>query len=217
MRPPPGYPFAGDLPSRPLPTSKTDAETQRRASSLGLVAFAGAMMGAGFMLVALVTAEARHAQLAQESVHMSLAPSASSAEEAPEIVDTPSRVVDSPAPLPPPIERNVPVFPARFLEGCSAHDLDAIEHGLSTAIGRGAPLYNDGDIVACADIYESAARDLEAALPASCGGPVHALADGRGTAGKLASPNARAWAMRDAFDGLIEIMERSRSGGVTNL
>jgi len=131
-----------------------------------------------------------------------------------------SRVVDSPSPPSPeapPIERRVPVFPARFLEGCSARDLDMLEHGLSTAIGKGAPLYNDGDIAGCVDVYDEAARDLQASLPPSCGGPVRALGEGRGTAGKLSQPTAKAWALRDAFDGLIEIMDRSRTGGVPSL
>jgi hypothetical protein len=135
----------------------------------------------------------------------------------PEGPDTPSRVIDSPVPLPPPVERNVPVFPARFLEGCSAGDLETIEKGLRATIGKGAPLYNDGDIPGCVDTYEHGARDLESALPASCAGPLRALADGRAAAAKLTLPNGRAWAYRDAFDGLIEALDRSRTTGVTSL
>ncbi len=217
MRPPPGYPFVGDLKSRPPPPGEEPA-----ASSAGVVAFvlafAGAMTGAGFMLVALVAAEARHsAAMVADGPQMSLTPSVQAEAEASDADGPPSRVVDSPVPLAPPIERNIPVFPARFLEGCSAHDLEAIERGLGDAIAVGAPLYNDGDVAGCVVAYEHAARELEAALPASCSGPVRALSEGRATAGKLALPGARAWAMRDAFDGLIEIMDRSRRSGVQNL
>lgn len=174
-------------------------------------------MGAGFMLVALVSAQAHRdahaASLSADSPQMSLAPG----DEGLEGPATPSRVVDSPSPLSPPIERNVPVHPVRFLEGCSAGDLESIERVLGAAIGKGAPLYNDGDFAGCAEAYDHGARELESSLSASCAGPVRALADGRVAAERLALPSGRAWAFRDAFDGLIEILDRSRTSGVTSL
>jgi hypothetical protein len=177
------------------------------------------MMGAGFMLVALVTAQSRHAAQAAQSP-LATSPMALSAEDS--LDDSaeptaPRKVVDSPVQLPPPITRNVPVFPGRFLEGCSAADLETIERVLSATIGKGAPLYNDGDVAGCADAYDQGARDLEEALPPSCSGPTHALAESRAAASKLELPNGRAWALRDAFDGLIEVLDRSRSSGVNSL
>ena len=180
-------------------------------------------MGGGFMLVALVATQARHGarEVAvdfpepNDRTRMPAIPT----DDTP--ADTPSRVVDSPSPSstppPPPIERKIPVFPARFLEGCSPHDLDVIEHAVSAAIARGSPLYNEGEVAACSEVYETAAGDLVAALPARCHGPIQALGDGRTAASRLVLPSARAWAMRDAFDGLVEAMDRSRAGGVSNL
>ena len=217
MRPPPGYPFVGDL-EEPAAAARRRAGGELGGRRRVRLAFAGAMTGAGFMLVALVAAEARHsAAMVADGPQMSLTPSVQAEAEASDADGPPSRVVDSPVPLAPPNERNIPVFPARFLEGCSAHDLEAIERGARRRIAVGAPLYNDGDVAGCVVAYEHAARELEAALPASCSGPVRALSEGRATAGKLALPGARAWAMRDAFDGLIEIMDRSRRSGVQNL
>ena len=169
-------------------------------------------MGVGFMLVGVVSAEARRAaQPAREAPQVSFADDESTSEG----TASPSRVVDSPMPASPPIERNVPVFPGRFLEGCSASDLETIERVLSGTIGKGAPLYNDGDIVGCAAEYERGARELETALPQACAGPVRALAESRAAAAKLVLPAGRAWALRDAFDGLIEVLDRSKTAGVS--
>jgi hypothetical protein len=170
-------------------------------------------MGAGFMFVA-ISEEARREAAAlspsePEPSRMVLIPTDDG--DGP----PPSRVVDSPAL--PPIVRKIPVFPARFLEGCSSVDLDTIERGLASAIARGAPLYNEGDSTQCALIYDEAALSLETALPAACGGPAHALSEGRTLASKLTSSHARAWALRDSFDGLIEVLDRNRSGGVQSL
>jgi hypothetical protein len=174
--------------------------------------FAGAMMGAGFMLVGLMSAEARHHRaVAAETAEMTVDTLEPSSKE----ID--SRMVDTPTESPPPVVRNVPVFPARFLEGCSAGDLDTVETVLTNVIGEGAPLYNSGDVEGCADVYERGARELEAALPATCKGPQQALADGRASANRIGHANGRAWALRDAFDGLIEVLDRSRAAGVSNL
>ncbi len=223
VRPPPGYPFAGDIPGRPLPDEASEGRRSEQLQSAPgaafILAFAGAMMGAGFMLVAVVSTQARHAAEAAaspastEAPQMTLAPD----EDGPEDPATPSHVVDSPLPASPPIERNVPVHPVRFLEGCSAGDLETIERVLRATIEKGAPLYNDGDVAGCAEAYERGVRELETGLPPSCGGPLRALAEGRAAAGKQSQPNGRAWAFRDAFDGLIEILDRSRTSGVTSL
>ena len=218
MRPPPGYPFVGPLKSRPPPPIEGGAE----ASSLGLagfaVAFAGLLTGVGFLLVAIMVGQLRQGAgtLTPSSQRMAIEPTAaeSTREELPAGADPSRRVVDQPGPSP---IRNVPVHPARFLEGCSASDLDGIEEALSHSIGRGAPLFNGGDVAGCAEEYEQAATKLEAAIAPSCAGPVRALVAGRTTATKLAEPSAQAWAMRDAFDGLLEVIERSRSGGVDRL
>lgn len=77
------------------------------------------------------------------------------------------------------------------------------------AIQRGAPIYNDGDFRGCYETYERAARQIEGGLGPRCGGPRRALEAGRQRASGLSHDAERAWAMRDAFDGLILVIERS--------
>ena len=77
---------------------------------------------------------------------------------------------------------------------------------MSEAIDVGAPVYNQHHFAACFHIYEGAALDIEKRLPLACPGPKKAMKDGRTKAQKLDDPAAQAWAMRDAFDGLIEVI-----------
>jgi hypothetical protein len=171
------------------------------------------MTGVGFLLVALMVGQLRQGvgTLTPSGLKMAIEPAASEST----IEEDPShRVVDLPGAAP---TRNIPTHPARFLEGCSASDLEGIEAAITSSIGRGAPLFNAGDAAGCAQEYEEAATKLEATIAPSCVGPVRALGEGRVAATKLALPNAQAWAMRDAFDGLLEVIERSRSGGIDNL
>jgi len=218
MRPPPGYPFEGPLPSRPPPPSTTGERAKE--SPLGLaafiLAFSFAMTGLGFLLVALLAGHlAAHAgDLAAGGPASGFDPRAP---DELRTLESMTHVVDSPSMLAPPMPRNVPVHSVRFLEGCSGDDLDVLEEALGTAVARGAPLFNGGDADACVAEYERAARSLESSLPASCRGPVESLAAARATAAGLAPASARAWALRDAFDGLLEVIERSRAGGVSRL
>ena len=53
-----------------------------------------------------------------------------------------------------------------------------------------------------------AASDLERKLGASCQRPAKTLADGRKRAARLADPSEQAWAMRDTFDGLLDVIRR---------
>jgi hypothetical protein len=108
----------------------------------------------------------------------------------------------------PPVKRDVPVFEGRLLDGCSHADLDAVETGISDAIDVGAPLYNAGDFDGCYRTYESAALTLERKTSAQCKGPAKALRTGRENAAKLSTPAQQAWAMRDAFDGLLDVIGR---------
>ncbi len=221
MRPPPGYPFAGDIPARP-PEPDPDGASSRAPDNplapLGVaLMFAGAMMGVGFLLVAFL-AQGRHVLLSPralpahprvapddlmgDSIESALAPRSSAGGE----LVTP---------------REVPVYPARVLEGCSTEDLALLEEGISMAVAHGAPLCgSDGDMAACVDVYEHSARVLAASLPASCAGPTRALELGASVTGARATPDAaqaRAAALRSAFDGLMEALDRSRAGGATSL
>jgi hypothetical protein len=112
----------------------------------------------------------------------------------------------------PRVERHVPHHAPSVLNGCSAEAVALIPKTLGDAISVGAPLYNQGNFSACFHIYEGAAMDLERRLPKRCTGPKHALAEGRARASKLNDPSAQAWALRDAFDGLFEVLERREAG-----
>jgi hypothetical protein len=109
----------------------------------------------------------------------------------------------------PPVSRHVPHHPASILDGCSHDDVSAVADGIDGAISVGAPLYNSGNFAGCYHLYEGTAADIERKLSTSCVGPGRALETGRTRAASLGDPSAQAWAMRDAFDGLVEVIERA--------
>jgi hypothetical protein len=108
----------------------------------------------------------------------------------------------------PEVKRSIPVFNARLLTGCSKADLDSIETGIADAVGVGAPLYNQGDFDGCYKTYESAARSIERDLGKTCKGPAGALAASRARAATRKTAADKAWAMRDGFDGLLDVIDR---------
>ena len=108
----------------------------------------------------------------------------------------------------PKVSRQVPHHELSIWAGCDKPALALVGHGIADAIDVGAPLYNDGNFAACYHVYEGAALDIERRLPKACKGPKQALATGRRHADKLDDPSAQAWAMRDAFDGLTEVLMR---------
>lgn len=113
------------------------------------------------------------------------------------------------APPEPHITRNVPHHPLSTLSGCSTEQKVLIFKTIRDAIEVGAPLYNEGKISACYQVYEGAAADLTQRLGGTCSGPKRALGEGRKRAAKLDAPTAQAWAMRDTFDGMLELLERA--------
>jgi hypothetical protein len=106
----------------------------------------------------------------------------------------------------PHIKREVPHHDVKLLAGCSPEDLERAARIMAEAIEVGAPVYNQQHFAACYHIYEGAALDIEKRLPVTCPGPKKAMRDGRARAQKLDEPAAQAWAMRDAFDGLMEVI-----------
>jgi hypothetical protein len=120
-----------------------------------------------------------------------------------------SAATSSPHPDLPTIARHVPTHSLLLLEGCSQANLMTIADVLINAIEEGAPLYNLGNFAGCYQTYVSASLDLEHRMPRTCSGPVRALADGRATAHGCQRVSEQAWAMRDAFDGLLEVVARS--------
>ena len=87
--------------------------------------------------------------------------------------------------------------------------MTVLADGIDGAISVGAPLYNSGDFAGCYHLYEGTAADIERKLSSACSGPTRALESGRTRAASLSGPSAQAWAMRDAFDGLLDVIERS--------
>jgi hypothetical protein len=107
----------------------------------------------------------------------------------------------------PAVERRVPHHPLTILDGCSEDDLRLLANGIDGAISVGAPLYNAGNFAGCYHMYEGTAADVERKLGESCVGPRRALEAGRTRAASLDEAGAQAWAMRDAFDGLLHVIE----------
>jgi hypothetical protein len=106
-------------------------------------------------------------------------------------------------------QRDVPRHELTLLNGCTDANKVLIFKTLRDAIEIGAPLYNQGRLAACYHIYEGAAADLTQRLPRACGGPKRALSAGQHRAAKLSDPAEQAWAMRDSFDGMLELLARS--------
>jgi hypothetical protein len=108
----------------------------------------------------------------------------------------------------PQITRDIPHHDVKLLAGCAEGDLELAARIMAEAIEVGAPVYNKRHFAACYHIYEGAALDMEKRLPTACPGPKKAMRDGRLKAQKLDNPAEQAWAMRDAFDGLMEVILR---------
>ncbi|HET7505770.1 MAG TPA: trypsin-like peptidase domain-containing protein [Kofleriaceae bacterium] len=104
------------------------------------------------------------------------------------------------------IVRRVPMHELTVFDGCSSDDIGEVVHQIGEAIESGAPLYNDGKHEACFRIYEGTAVKFEHDAP--CPGVRTAFGDGLLRAGGLSTFKEKAWAMRDTFDGLIDVAKR---------
>lgn len=103
--------------------------------------------------------------------------------------------------------RNVPEHPTSLLDDCQMSQRNTIVREIEQAIKLGASLYNSGKIEACFRVYAAAALDLEKKLPA-CPGPKRALLAGVSYADELTGWSDKAWAMRDAFDGVLAVIAK---------
>jgi len=106
----------------------------------------------------------------------------------------------------PKIQRRVPQHEVSYLDGCTDENLRFVAEEIAGAIEKGAPIYNDGDHETCFRIYEGTALRLENDLPVECKGPREGLGQGLLRSGTLDSYTEKAWAMRDAFDGLLNVI-----------
>jgi S1-C subfamily serine protease len=107
-------------------------------------------------------------------------------------------------------KRTVPHHPVALLDGCSTDAQKLVVHMLGEAIEAGAPLYNDGKPAACYHVYDGATSDVLRKLPAACRGPARVLSDAQRHAASLPNPGAQAWALRDAFDGVLDVIARKQ-------
>lgn len=104
-------------------------------------------------------------------------------------------------------ERRVPNHPLSVLDGCTADQLAEVFKSISEAINIGAPVYNRREYEACFVIYRKVGEKFEGDRT-YCKGVRDAFGQGLLRAETLESFSDKAWAMRDAFDGLISVIER---------
>jgi len=114
--------------------------------------------------------------------------------------------------LPPPPPRNVPHHALAVLDHCAPASIARIAQAIEDAISVGAPLYNQGSFEACFRIYEAVTLELQQSVPA-CGAAKKALMVGVRQAATRKSDVDKAWAMRDAFDGMLDVIERKLEQG----
>jgi hypothetical protein len=107
------------------------------------------------------------------------------------------------------IRRQVPTHAISVLDGCSLQDIQDVVSSIAQAIEVGAPLYNKKTkqgYEACYRVYEGTALRYE--HDAACKGVRSAFGDGLLRASSMQTYKEKAWAMRDTFDGLINVAKR---------
>ena len=108
--------------------------------------------------------------------------------------------------------RQVPDHPLSVLDGCSPKQVAEMFEAISDAISLGAPVYNRGEHEACFVIYRKVADKYEGDK-AMCKGVRDAFGQGLLRAETLEDFTAKAWAMRDTFDGLLDVIARKARPG----
>jgi hypothetical protein len=130
-----------------------------------------------------------------------------------DVMDKPSPIsfdafAQSMRPSLPRVQRDVPTHAVSLLRGCGEGDLRLLAQLIVEAIAMGAPIYDRGNLAACYHLYLGASIDAEQKLSPFCAGPRGALSTGRRKAATLNGPGAQAWAMRDTFDGMLDVIRR---------
>lgn len=105
------------------------------------------------------------------------------------------------------LRRAVPSHRLSVLESSSAFGLQNVVVAIDEALNVGALAYNTGDSTACYQIYEQVALHLIRAR-GDCPGVLQALREGLQRASEEESDSARAWALRDTFDGIVDLVQR---------
>lgn len=104
------------------------------------------------------------------------------------------------------IVRKVPRHELTIFEKCDDKEIAATVKAISEAIELGAPLYNQGNHEACFRIYEGTSMRVE--RESNCKGVREAFGAGLLRAGTFESFTEKAWALRDMFDGLLDVSVR---------
>lgn len=90
-------------------------------------------------------------------------------------------------------------------EPAPAEPLAAAQALIGQAISIGAPAYNTGDHQGCFDVYSCTARAVLATAENLPDPAAAQLRDALAKSAELTDPDARAWAMRHAFDAIGEM------------
>lgn len=106
------------------------------------------------------------------------------------------------------IRREIPQHESAVLESCTREQIVKVFEGINRAIELGAPLYNEGDHEACYGIYRQTAAHFERDND-MCKGIRDAFGDGLLKAETKEDFTKKAWAMRDTFDGLLQVVVRT--------
>jgi serine protease Do len=110
--------------------------------------------------------------------------------------------------------RHVPDLPVATWQGCKTDDIRGTVQAIQDAIELGAPAYNKAidrskatydpkGFEECFRIYEGTALKLE--REGACKGVRDAFGDGLQRADAMKSYKDKAWALRDTFDGLMNV------------
>ncbi len=105
------------------------------------------------------------------------------------------------------VQRNVPNHPVSILDGCTPDQVAEVFKAISQAIDVGAPVYNRCEFEACFVIYRAVADKYEQDEQ-MCKGIRDAFGQGLLRAESADTFALKAWAMRDTFDGLLDVIAR---------
>jgi serine protease Do len=98
-------------------------------------------------------------------------------------------------------------YPLSVLQQCGTVELSSIAVNLSMAISNGAPLYNAGNAEGCYLLYAGMIGEIDRRT-AGCTAAKQALRQSLSVADAQNNPLDKAWALRNAFDGLIDAILR---------
>lgn len=108
----------------------------------------------------------------------------------------------------PPKDRKVPHHEVAMLRGCADGDLLLAKALIQGALDDAFEAYRAERFPMVDHVLEGATLDIERRLSEKCVGPKRALGEARRNAAKTKDPIASAWAIRDGFDGLTDVIDR---------